>query len=287
MGLLEKLENFVNKLLILMGELLMRALGRIIPKKLQVVFLKVARVLSRFLGQLKSAPKKLLQSAPLLVSKTKSFFADYNVKAKLTETYKAAMVQYAKAQPGSKLSGLKKAILTPFLIFGQWLKGLTSTQTAMLLTFSAASILAGINIIFSGNRILDKHRMESRAPASVEAEIPYERPEYYKKQSRHLEVTNIRLPVYFSNVNELRSIDIDFTATMTNRLSRMKLEKLEFQLRDHLILHMEPMVASFPLEEEGKEIIRSKLHLEINDFMIKHQVEGEVKDLKLTYILAN
>lgn len=287
MGLIEKLENFVNKLLILIGDLVVRAFSKVVPPKVTLFFSRIGNLIGRLLTFLKDSPGLLIKATPLLISKTKSFFADYNFKAKLNETYKSAMAQYAKAQPGSKITGLKKALLTPFLMLGQWVKGLTSAQTAMLLTFSAASVLAAINIVFSGNRILDQHRKESRAPASVEEEISYDRPDYYKKQTRHLEMSSIRLPVYFANVNELRSIDIDFIATMSNRLSRMKLERLEFQLRDHLILHIEPMVASFPLEDEGKEIIREKLHMEINDFLINHQIEGEVKDLKLTYILAN
>jgi flagellar basal body-associated protein FliL len=88
-------------------------------------------------------------------------------------------------------------------------------------------------------------------------------------------------------LNELRSIDIDFSATMSSRMSRMKLEKKEIELRDHLILNVEPMIVSFPLEDEGKEILRKKLTLEINDFMITHQIEGEVQDIKLIYVLAN
>jgi hypothetical protein len=67
----------------------------------------------------------------------------------------------------------------------------------------------------------------------------------------------------------------------------MQLEKLEFQLRDHLILNIEPMISSFPLEEEGKGILREKLIMEINDFMKAQGLEGQVKDLKITYILAN
>jgi flagellar basal body-associated protein FliL len=74
---------------------------------------------------------------------------------------------------------------------------------------------------------------------------------------------------------------------MSSRMSRMKLGMKEIELRDHLILNVEPMIASFPLEDEGKEILRKKLTLEINDFMIAHQIEGEVEDIKLIYILAN
>lgn len=286
MGLIEKLENFVNKILILIGDLISRFVAKATPTKIKIVLSKIAEWKSKAITFAKTSPKLLIQAAPVLVTKVTGVIA--TVKTKLTETYKAAMAQHADTTGGSKFSGLKKTALTPFLMVGQWVKGLSAAQTVMLLGFTAASVLSAINIGFSGNRIHKQLTEEDgRTPASVEEEISYDRPGYYKKQTRHLDMTSIRLPVYFANVNELRSIDIDFTATMSNRLARMKLERMEFQLRDHLILHIEPMVASFPLEDEGKEIMREKLIMELNDFMVNHQIEGEVKELKITYVLAN
>lgn len=287
MGLIEKLENLVNKLLILMGELFMRFLSKITPPGIKKIAVTISGWIERGIHFCKNLPARLIKSAPLILAKIKGTLAEYDFKAKLQESYKAAMVQYANSKPSAKISGFKKTLLTPFLIIGQWLKGLTAPQKVMLLGFTAASILSVINIVSTGNRIVEDQLKANRAPASVEEEVQYERPEYYKKQTRHLDMTSIRLPVYFANVNELRSIDIDFTATLSNRMARMKLELLEFQLRDHLVLNIEPMVANFPLEEEGKEILRVKLLNEINDFMKERQVEGEVSDLKLTYILAN
>jgi flagellar basal body-associated protein FliL len=232
------------------------------------------------------SPKTIKAALPGLMRRIKASLMAYDYKGKLIETYKAGMAQYAKSQPEAKLSSFKKAMLGPFVVFSQWLSGLTIPQTLVLMGFTAASFLSAISMFSSGQRLMNQSD-QSRNPASVEEEITYDRPDYYKKQTRHLDMANIRLPIYFANFNEIKSVDVDFTATLSNRLSRMQLEKLEFQLRDHLILNIEPMISSFPLEEEGKGILREKLIMEINDFMKAQGLEGQVKDLKITYILAN
>jgi hypothetical protein len=53
------------------------------------------------------------------------------------------------------------------------------------------------------------------------------------------------------------------------------------------VLNLEPMMASFPLEEEGKEILRQKLLSEMNDFMESREIEGKVLDVKIVYVLGN
>jgi flagellar basal body-associated protein FliL len=70
-------------------------------------------------------------------------------------------------------------------------------------------------------------------------------------------------------------------------MSRIQVDKLELQFRDHLVLNLEPMMASFPLEEEGKEILRQKLLSEMNDFMESREIEGKVLDVKIVYVLGN
>ena len=286
MGFLQKIETLINNLLILIGDLFVRALLRILSPKVRLLISRITDWFIFAFAWIKNFPALVIKSGPGLVTKIKSSLMTFNFKEKFTETYTAAIDQYKRSQPGAKFSGFKTVLLTPFLIMGQWLKGLTSAQAILLLGFTSASVLAGINMIFSGNRLMDQMK-DGRVPASVEDEAIYERPDYYKIESRHLSITNLRLPVFFANVNELKSIDIDISATLSNRLSRLKLEKLEFELRDHLVLNIEPMLASFPLEDEGKDIIREKLLMEIQEFMTAQKIEGEVKDLKLIYILAN
>ncbi len=288
MGLLEKLETFINNMLILLGDRFTRMCVKLISPRVRAVYTKIINWIVITIAWCKNLPALLKKGGPALFANIKNYFFASKYKEKFQESYKAAISQYKKSQAGSKkASEFKTLLLTPFLIMGQWMKGLSSAQTVLLLGFTSASVLSGINMVFTGNRMMGQHKTELRSPASVEDEVSYDRPEYYKEQSRHLAIASLRLPVYVANVNELRTIDIDFTATMSNRLSRMQLEILEFQLRDHLVLNVEPMLASFPLEEEGKIIIREKMTMEIKSFMVAHDIQGEVLEIKLVYILAN
>ena len=282
MGLIEKIENLINMLLIKLSELMYK----FVPAPIKRVIEKIQSWFA-FLGvQFKLLPSYAKTFILFLIGKVKSTLATVDFKAIFVDSYKKALAQYKEKSSG-KTNKFKTIFMAPVLVVGQWLQGLTASQSMLLLAFTSASFLAAIGIGFSGNRLASHHLESNRAPASVKEEVSYDRPSYYKKQTKHFEINNLRLPVYVAQVNEIRSVDIDFTATTSNRNARMFLEKKEFQLRDHLILQIEPSVASFPLEEEGKEIIRRKLLVEINDFLKLHNVEGEITELKITYVLAN
>lgn len=282
MNFLVKIENAVNFLLIKLFSLM----AKFVPAPVRAFFQKMSAGLGYIKLKVKDLPTILKKLILSLISLVKATLTTVDFKAIFIDSYKNAMAKY-KAESEKEAGQLKKFFLAPFLVVGHWLEGLSVGQTLLLLSFSSASILATIGISFSGQRIADKHLEANRAPASVEEVVEYERPGYYKKSSRHFDLTNIRLPVYFPQVNEVKSVDIDFTATVSNRQARMFLEKKEFQLRDHLVIQIEPSIASFPIEEEGKEIIRKKIWNEINDFLKAHNIEGEVTELKITYILAN
>ena len=164
MGLLEKLETLINNLLIHLGNLFMRQLLKIISPKVQQFFIKLLERCSMFLLWCKNLPSLIIKRGPSLLVKAKSFLLSFNYKEKLIETYKAALEQYVKSQPGAKVSKLKTTLLAPVLILGQWLKGLSSAQALLLLGFTSASGLAGINMIFSAQRLMNQNSAESRAP---------------------------------------------------------------------------------------------------------------------------
>ena len=287
MSFLEKIENAINNLLILMGNAILRLLVRITPAKIQGLYSRFLDLKAAINLWFKNLPAVAKEKAPIVLASIKSKLIALNIKGKLQHSYQSALSKYSDGKNDKKINRLKKIVLAPFLVVGHWLNGLTTAQSAMLLGLTTASILAAINMIFSGQRLLENQFKADRAPASVEAEVTYDRPDYYKRQTRHVTITSVRLPVFFPNVNELKTIDVDFTATLSNRMSRMQVDKLELQLRDHLVLNIEPMVAAFPLEEEGKEILRQKLFKEVTEFMKLREIEGEIEDIKITYVLAN
>lgn len=287
MGFLEKIEQLMNRMLILFGDFIFRMLLKITPLKIQRFLKKLRLQYHLMIHWFKKLPSRIIKNAPILINKIKATLVAYDIKGKLQQTYQNALASQQASKAAGKASKVKTILGAPFLIFGEWLKGLTSFQATTLMVFTAGSLLAAINIGFSGHRILSQQNHADRVPASAEEEVIYERPNYYKKEARHLELNNVRLPVFFPNLNELSAVDVDFIATLSNRQSRMQLYRLEFQLRDHLILNVEPMVASFPIVEEGKEILRQKLLSELNDFLKSHNIEGYVQELKITYVLAN
>ncbi len=289
MNFLIKIENFINYLLVRLGEVSIALVLKLIPKKVKTLGQKVASLVRYFFTHLKEMPALILKYLKIWVGAAKTQLLSFNYKQKILDTYQTALSQYKSKNPETGVNKFKTALMAPFLIISEWLRGLSTIQALLLLSFTAGSFLASVSIFFTGQRLVSHEMDKYRSPASVEEEVLYERPDYYKKPTRHFDLTNLRLPVYIAEVNGIRSVDIDFTATVSNRKCRMFLEKYEFQLRDHLILHVEPLVASFPLEEEGKEVIRQKLLVEINDFIKSYEgeAEGFVTDLKLTYILAN
>jgi flagellar basal body-associated protein FliL len=285
MKFLFKIENAINASLIRLGNRMLQLLGALIPAKLRGWMHQLLSRRQHYKNQIKQSPALLKALALELLPKLKTLLQTINIKQKLQHTYGQALAEY-NSKKAQQLGHLKKVVMVPVLLFSKWLEGLSVGQSLLLLSFSAASMLAGLNIVSTSQRMTGQ-KDTGRTPASLEEEVAYDRPGYYKEKTKHLSVTNLRLPVYVAEVNELKSVDIDFTATVSTRRARQFLDKNEWQLRDHLISEMEPLIASFPLEDEGKEVIRHKIHAEINEFLKLHNIDGQVTKLRLTYILAN
>ncbi len=281
MNFLVKLESIINNLLIRIGDLIWKS----VPGPIKKIVDRFGAWKMAVITFVKNSPSWLKTLLLKCLDGAKSLIKTIDWKAIFIDSYNKA-IAYHKERSEGNLSKIKHLLMVPFSIIGQWVNGLSGTQAVLVLTFTGASIVAVIGIGFSGQRLLSNHAEGDRAPASVD-EINYERPDYYKKQTKHFEVTNFKLPIYIPAVNEIRSVTIDITATMSNRNSKIFLEKHEFQLRDHLIVEVEPSVASFHLDEEGKEIIKKKIWKEINSYLQHHEIQGEVVELKITYALAN
>lgn len=282
MNLLEKFEHYVNLFLWKLGELLYK----LVPSPIKQFISRAQAVYARFLGFLRVVPEKVKTWVTRLVTSIRNILSVFDVKKILNDSVATAKEKY-KIHSGGSFSKMKLLVLAPLGLISQWLQGLSAAQSMLLLGFTAASFLAGMNMIFSGQRLVNGFDA-SRTPASVESEASeFSRPDYYKKEKRHLEFTSLRIPVYIAKVNQLKSVDVDFNVTFSTRESRKIMSKREFQLRDHLLLNLEPSIADFPLKEEGKEILRRKLAIEINNYLKEHEIQGHVVNVEITYILAN
>lgn len=188
--------------------------------------------------------------------------------------------------PKNILIQIKKSYLIVNHLIRRPFRDFSAEQKVTLTFFSICSFGAVAIIFFQTQRIYMEETKHLRVPASVEV-FEYERPEYYKTEFKSVKISNVRIPVYYPEVNELQTVTIDFTITLNNRIGRIFIEKREFPLRDYLIQTLEPILAKYSLDEEGKSIIKDKITLEIQNFLNDHQIDSEVKDVNLIYILAN
>lgn len=246
MGFITKLETFINNLIFKLLEFL----WKLVPSPLKKIVERYKSLKQNLISFVKNIPSLLKKYLPIFIAFIKRKLSETKFKPQFFNTLKVAWDEYGK---NNQTAGkLKKVVVFPWIYLSKSFDDLSATQTVGLLFLSAASILSVIGIGFSGQKIAHIQSEALRAPASLPEEVPYGRPEYYKKQTRFVEISNLRLPVYFANVNEIKSVDIDFITTTSNRETKMFLDKHDFQLRDHLILQVEPSVAVFPLKRKGK-----------------------------------
>jgi hypothetical protein len=280
MGLIEKFEELFNKIIFTLFELL----SKNIPLPIKVILQKIKNYNLEFKLFLKGLPKKLKEMITVFISFIRNIFKSEKMKPSFSMSYRNLIKNINEQNPQRGL--LKNVIFLPLTIFSFLSKGLSYFHILVLMIFTTGSVIS-IFAINNSTQSLIKKYTQLRMPASLEEEAIYDRPEYYKKELRHVEITNLRLPVFFSQLNELKTVDIDFMITTSNRFSKTFIHKHDLHLRDHLLIHLEPILPSLPLDDEGKEIIRKKLISETDEFLKKHKVEGHVIDLKITYILAN
>lgn len=286
MGFIEKIETIINKIIMSILHAIGIGVRKVTPQFIFKAHDKFKFLLQRFNTWLRQLPSLILKWLMAKVNSLKSNVGSIDFKGIINQHTKMILDKTGVSADSSVVKKIRAVVLAPFYLASKWFNGLSTNQALLLLTFTGASLLAVIGIFSSGSRIALLEEV-ARRPASIEPEAIYDRPDYYKKETKHFDMSNLRLPVFFSDINQLKSVDIDYTATLSNRAAKMYLEKQEFQLRDHLILQIEPIVPSFPLEEEGKDIIRKKIQQEIDQFLIKHGIEGKTVEVKITYVLAN
>ena len=52
-------------------------------------------------------------------------------------------------------------------------------------------------------------------------------------------------------------------------------------------MHVEPVIPQLPIEEEGRQIIKEKLRLELNQFLKDNQIEGQILEIYVDYLMVS
>ena len=160
-----------------------------------------------------------------------------------------------------------------------------SKPQSLVRLFSLTLIIAGAVGSYISYQEIYKQEFPTRAPASVQ-EYDY-RPDYESYETRTVKIMNMKVPVEVESVREISSITIDFTIRTTTRFSRLFIENYDYKLKDYFFTTVEPVVSDFPLESEGKSVLKEKITEEVNNFLRENGVEGVVEEVKIVFIVAS
>jgi hypothetical protein len=125
-----------------------------------------------------------------------------------------------------------------------------------------------------------------RGPASVEKVAIGERPDYYKKNEKHFTIFHLRMPLYIESIHNPKQVKIDFTVEPSNRYVREYFLENEYLIHDRLNTMIQPVIPGLPLSEEGKQILKDKLFIELNKLIKDQKIKGEIKEVYINSILA-
>lgn len=113
------------------------------------------------------------------------------------------------------------------------------------------------------------------------------RPKYYRQAERLLNVEDMNLQIFLEDTKRNRQVWLDFSVLASNRNVIMYLKEHEVEFKDHLTTNVEPVIPQLPVEEEGRQIIKDKIKLELNLFLEKKGIEGKVLEIYIDYLLAS
>lgn len=147
-------------------------------------------------------------------------------------------------------------------------------------------VLMGIGLsgMYDSSQQLYQNEFPNRTPASVEDYA--KRPDYKMYEKKTLKVMNIKVPVFSENIKQVQNITVDFTVRTSTRFAKIYLEYYENQLKDYFFTTVEPVISSFPLEDEGKEVLKEKIQYELNNYLKENQVEGLVEEVNIVFIIG-
>ncbi len=288
--MLKKLEKIEQKL----NETIEKVLAFLISLIPQFVFDKIAKIkqsskskFNFFFQKLKS----LFAIVSTFVSKQRervnrivNFISNYPLKDQILKLVDCIKVLLLKTPLKSHAHNISSWVKSSINSIDSKMEKIGKGQLTVAV-FAISLISFGLlGVINSTNKIIDLE-YPNRAPASAQ-EYKY-KPAYKMFSAKTIRVLNVQIPVYREKVTQIRSVTVDFTVRTSTRFAKKYLTHYENQLKDYLFTRTEPVLSSFAIEEEGKQVIKEKIAYELNNFLKENNVEGEVEEVAISFIVAN
>lgn len=282
----EQIETLLNRILLWIGSIIAKVIKKITPLKVQRFF---ARIRDWFIKK-KNAVVAFVEKGRNKIGRNyKEIFQTIlgGLKTFVGLLKKAQKIDINKLNPINIVLKLFSLILPWLLRFKSWLTSLKPIVLVAMFILLAVLSAAGYKLYDSSQKVLAE--LEKGKPVEVKKEekLPYKKRTYfYKLSDKQLLLSDIRLPVYVSSASNIKTLILDFTMEFSNRYLRVFFYDNEFLIKDRLNNTLEPVIPNFPLQEEGKQILRKKIIEEINHVIKEYKIKGEIKNIHFHAILA-
>jgi len=288
LGKFQVFEDFINKLITASSLWLKEKVQSLTPSK-------VKKSINQ--GQELHKKKKTQFKEKVNRVKTKSLETLVHSKDKVNHLKEKSLEVVDQArQTDIRSLTLKKIIISigaflapTFIKFKTWYLTLKPVSIASFISVATVGTLASMEVYVQANKISEKAQ---RAPASELAEeVPNateasRRPSYYKRAEKQFQVTNITLPAAMKGSHSIRKLVIDFTFESSNKYIRQFLWNNPHLVQDTLNSHIEPIAIDFPLETEGKIIVKEKIKKEMNILLKRLKIKGEINNIYIRSMIG-
>lgn len=113
------------------------------------------------------------------------------------------------------------------------------------------------------------------------------KPRYHLAYLRQHRFIDVGLQLLLEETKRNRQVYFEFVIQTINREGAQFIKHHEVEIKDHLMMNVEPVVPGLPLDDEGKRIIRDKIKFEVNNYLKLHHIESTVEEVFIDYILAS
>ncbi|EPZ50159.1 hypothetical protein M902_0354 [Bacteriovorax sp. BAL6_X] len=258
---------------------------------------KIKQIYHNFFATFTGLIKKLLALPEFLTGPTRKWL---RLKLAAFVTFmlakKQSLATIGEAIKNFKLSG-EAPLMAYNTVKGFWSKNVAmklaavSPAKAVGITCSLTVFsLTGISVYQNIQEISDKTspKQERKIASADELEkAKWGRSRYRLANKRTIFLRNVDVPIYIKNRNGMKSLLIDVLLETNNRYTAQYFYKPENEIliRDRLNESLQAVVPNFPLEPEGKKIIKEKVRYEVNKLIEDLKIDGNVERVYIDSIL--
>ncbi len=278
-----QIEEILNQLLQHFGQVIARFLQSLLPRETRQSFSIKKKKVEKNQNSFKNTIQKISQDILEKISIAANIIQKWLGKIKKIIGSAASQLQK------DPFSIPQKIFLNTVTIFKKIKSFYRSLETSTIISFTSlltVGALSALHIYQQSQKIRQKRELAESVKTVKKVETLNRRPTYFRKPEKQFGVTNIVLPTYLEKGKGLRKLVIDFTFESSNKYIKAYFWENPHLIQDVLNSKIEPITIGFPLEAEGKIIIKEKIILEMNMLLKKLRIKGKITNVYIDRIIG-